>query len=144
MAPVWAVVSVEPLPLKGISRLGVSGSFVGMRRFAFFAPVDEGVNTTLTAQVSDGISVLPEHVSLWILKLEESAPVKDIVPTARFSAPWLVTVKICSHELFPTYTLPKLWKVGETATEAVEKLHEYSLERLLPARSLTPAVIIIV
>ena len=54
---------VSPVPLREMSRVGVSGSLEGTERVAVFVPPDWGMNLMSRVQVPEGSRVWPEQAS---------------------------------------------------------------------------------
>ena len=80
--------------MHGRSKVGVSGSLEAISILADRFPGDTGVNLTSKVQVPAGDSVWPEQLSLWMLNLAASVPLRIKSSIIKSPVPSLDIVKV--------------------------------------------------
>ena len=106
------VATIIPVPLKGTSSVGVSGSLDGIDREALFPPDMRGEKIIPTVHMADVGREYPEHVSVWIRKSPALVPERVTVPMRRLARSLFETVIACTFELEPALMTPKSREAG--------------------------------
>jgi hypothetical protein len=107
-----------PVPLRETFKTGKSGSLELMVREAVFAPVEDGLNITVTVQppLATIISAtLPQGLVPPDVAFSVKFPVDDrLIIKIRSAPPKLIMVTCKAGDEVPTVTLPKLRLIGTT------------------------------
>jgi hypothetical protein len=85
---------VAPAPPNDRMSVGVSRALEGMESEADFDPREVGEKSISSVQFPDGVIVLPEQLSLWMLNSPWLVPDNVIVPTSKSTLPVLERVML--------------------------------------------------